>query len=158
MWSEWHKNSYFTYSKYSTKMLAKLILIICGLIGMWFYHGYMDKVHWAYCIRSHRVAKHLKPVLHDAVVAVVNCYAYYYIWVIYYVFIAGACSHVRSYHYYAHSIWSRDDYIAYRCPSWADFQENRCDNFSKNLMGEFSDREKFVIYLYTFSSSLFKYY
>ncbi|XP_060863486.1 inactive pancreatic lipase-related protein 1-like isoform X2 [Metopolophium dirhodum] len=54
----------------------------------------------------------------------------------------GACSHVRSYHYYAHSIWSRNDYIAYRCSSWADFQANRCENASKNLMGEYSDREK----------------
>lgn len=118
----------------------------------------MDEARWAYCIISHRVAKYLKPVLHDAIVAVVNCCAYYYIWLIYCVFIAGACSHVRSYHYYAHSIWSRNDYIAFRCPSWADFQANRCDNASKNLMGEFSDREKFVVYLYTFFSSLFKYY
>jgi len=118
----------------------------------------MDEARWTYCIISHRVPKYLKPILHDAIAVMVNRRAYYYISVIYCVFIAGACSHVRSYHYFAHSIWSRDDYIAYRCSSYADFQADQCVNASKNLMGEYSDRNKFVVYFYTLSSPLFKYY
>jgi len=84
-------------------------------------------------------------------------YILYYSSMIYSVFIDGSCSHVISYHYYAHSIWSRDDYIAYRCPSWDDFEGNRCDNASKNLMGEWVNVNGFVIYPYTFSMSMLKY-
>ncbi|XP_025197450.1 inactive pancreatic lipase-related protein 1-like [Melanaphis sacchari] len=50
-----------------------------------------------------------------------------------------SCSHVSAYHYYAHSIWAKDDYIAYKCSSWKDYEANMCNQSYTTYMGEFVD-------------------
>ncbi|XP_026810205.1 inactive pancreatic lipase-related protein 1-like [Rhopalosiphum maidis] len=54
---------------------------------------------------------------------------------------SGSCSHVSSYHYYAHSIWAKEDYIAYKCPSWEDYEAKMCIIANRTYMGEFVDMD-----------------
>lgn len=39
----------------------------------------------------------------------------------------GACSHGRSYRYFAESIRSRNGFMAFECKSWDDFTSKKCD-------------------------------
>lgn len=53
----------------------------------------------------------------------------------------GSCSHIKSYHYFARSILFKNDFVAVKCSSWEDYQENKCndtDNTS-TFMGEHVD-------------------
>ncbi|XP_022170469.1 pancreatic lipase-related protein 2-like [Myzus persicae] len=54
----------------------------------------------------------------------------------------GSCSHIKAYHYYAHSIWAKEDYVAHKCSSWDDYTSNSCDGTNSTFMGEHVDIEQ----------------
>ncbi|CAI6367379.1 unnamed protein product [Macrosiphum euphorbiae] len=54
----------------------------------------------------------------------------------------GSCSHIKAYHYYAHSIWAKEDYVSLKCPSWDDYKAHKCDNANSTFMGEHVDIEQ----------------
>lgn len=39
----------------------------------------------------------------------------------------GACSHGRSYRYFAESIHSKNGFMAFECKSWDDYQAKKCE-------------------------------
>jgi pancreatic lipase-related protein 2 len=39
----------------------------------------------------------------------------------------GACSHGRSYRYYAESVFTKTGFLAFECESYDDFQAKKCD-------------------------------
>ncbi|XP_076750412.1 pancreatic triacylglycerol lipase-like [Xylocopa sonorina] len=49
--------------------------------------------------------------------------------------ITGACSHSRSYHYYAESINTRIGFVAKKCNSYEKFVQRNCDSRNVQLMG-----------------------
>ncbi|XP_025413213.1 pancreatic lipase-related protein 2-like isoform X2 [Sipha flava] len=54
----------------------------------------------------------------------------------------GSCSHIKSYHYFAHSIWAKEDYVAQNCSSWDDYKNKKCKNNDTTFMGEHVDKNK----------------
>lgn len=51
----------------------------------------------------------------------------------------GSCSHLKAYHYFSHSIWAKEDYVARKCSSWKDFKAHKCDDNESTFMGEYVD-------------------
>ncbi|XP_060837207.1 lipase member H-A-like [Rhopalosiphum padi] len=51
----------------------------------------------------------------------------------------GSCSHIKAYHYFAHSIWAKEDYVARKCSSWDDYKAHECDDNESTFMGEHVD-------------------
>ncbi|CAL7948587.1 unnamed protein product [Xylocopa violacea] len=49
--------------------------------------------------------------------------------------IVGACSHSRSYEYYAESINTRTGFLAKKCASYSKFLQNNCNSRETELMG-----------------------
>lgn len=39
----------------------------------------------------------------------------------------GACSHGRSYRYFAESIATKNGFLAFECDSWGDYTEKKCE-------------------------------
>lgn len=69
----------------------------------------------------------------------------------------GSCSHIKSYHYFAHSIWARKDYVAFKCDSWEDYQNENCLDADSTYMGEHVDELcDFNFYILFLSSFLLK--
>lgn len=62
----------------------------------------------------------------------------------------GSCSHMKSYHYFAHSILSKEDYVAVKCSSWDDYQENKCNDpeNASTFMGEHVDAKFVFVFIF----------
>ncbi|XP_050427496.1 lipase member H-B-like [Adelges cooleyi] len=64
---------------------------------------------------------------------------------------SGSCSHCKSYHFYAHSIWAKEDYPSLECPSWEDYKKGNCEGMPETYMGEFVNSKlngTFFLYAY----------
>ncbi|VVC41779.1 Triacylglycerol lipase family,Lipase/vitellogenin,Lipase, N-terminal,Alpha/Beta [Cinara cedri] len=56
--------------------------------------------------------------------------------------VTGSCNHAKSYHYFAQSIWAKEDFVATNCTSWRDYLKGRCNNSDTTYMGEYVDKNQ----------------
>lgn len=57
-------------------------------------------------------------------------------------FLAGACSHLKALEYFAYSILEADEFEAFKCSSWNNFENDQCEGFGETAnMGEHVDRK-----------------